>query len=77
MKTTNKEKYIIVEAENGILTEFKEGNDISTYNSFLKAFLPLALDLSTIREITAEEDKAYKEQQEAFYKEKEEEVAPE
>ena len=58
MKTTNKEKYIIVEAENGILTEFKEGNDISTYNSFLKAFLPLALDLSTIREITAEEDKA-------------------
>lgn len=63
MKTINKEKYLIIEADKGFLTSFQPTDDIKTYNGFKKAIKPLNSDLSIYREITESEHQDYLNQQ--------------
>ena len=57
MKVEIKPKFQIVTPEEGyILTNYKEGDDILDYSSFMSCYCPLDCDHSHIREITVEED---------------------
>jgi hypothetical protein len=57
MKVEIKPKFQIVTPEEGyVLTNYKEGDDIRSYNSFMSCYCPLDCDHSHIREITAAED---------------------
>lgn len=50
-------KFQIVTSEDGfVLTNYKEGDDILTYSSFISCYCPLGCDHSHIREITVAED---------------------
>lgn len=61
MKVEIKPKFQIVTPEDGfVLTNYKEGDDILTYSSFMSCYCPLDCDHSHITEITIEEDEAYK-----------------
>lgn len=46
--------------EGNLLTSYKEGDDISTYESVLVMYVPSDFDTSTIKEITKAEDKELK-----------------
>lgn len=57
MKVEIKPKFQIVTPEEGfVLTNYKDGDDILTYSSFMSCYCPLDCDHSHIREITVEED---------------------
>ena len=57
MKVEIKPKFQIVTPEEGfVLTNYKEGDDICSYDSFKSCYCPLDCDHSHIREITAAED---------------------
>lgn len=57
MKVEIKTKFQIVTPEEGfVLTNYKNGDDILTYDSFMSCYCPLDCDHSHIREITVEED---------------------
>lgn len=69
MKVNNYKTFKEVVSEDGYyLTDYKEDQPISEYNSFKIASYPLNADLSGLYEIEADKDKAYKEAQEEFYK---------
>ena len=57
MKVEIKAKFQIVTPEDGfVLTNYKEGDDIRSYDSFKSCYCPLDCDHSHIREITVAED---------------------
>lgn len=57
MKVEIKPKFQIVTPDEGyVLTNYKEGDDILDYSSFMSCYCPLDCDHSHIREITVEED---------------------
>ena len=57
MKVEIKTKFQIVTPEEGyVLTNYKEGDDIRSYDSFMSCYCPLDCDHSHIREITVAED---------------------
>lgn len=57
MKVEIKPKFQIVTPEEGfVLTNYKEGDDILTYNSFKSCYCPLDCDLKHLSEISIEED---------------------
>ena len=57
MKVDIRPKFQIVTPEEGfVLTNYKDGDDILTYDSFMSCYCPLDCDHSHIREITAAED---------------------
>lgn len=52
---------ITPETLGNLLTLYREGEDIIQYESYKVMYTPADFDMSTIREITPEEDAAYKE----------------
>ena len=57
MKIENKEKFRVIEAEDGfVLTTYTPEEDIRGYSSFESCYSPLNGDISHIREISNEED---------------------
>ena len=59
MKVEIKPKFQIVTPEDGfVLTNYKEGDDIRSYDSFKSCYCPLDCDLKHISEISIEEDAA-------------------
>lgn len=62
MKTTVNEtlKFIHIVAEDGMcITDYKEGDDILNYTSSRQMYCPLSVDLSSLIEITEEQDAEY------------------
>ena len=61
--TTNVGSNITIEADAGyMITEWKEGSDIATFNSFRKAYMPIKNTYPDYRTITKEEsDRLYME----------------
>lgn len=53
-------KKITPETPGNLLTMFFEGDDIMSYESSKTMYVPETFDLTSIREITPEEDKGYK-----------------
>ena len=53
-------KKITPETPGNLLTIFFEGDDIMSYESSKTMYVPETFDLTSIREITPEEDAAYK-----------------
>lgn len=58
-------KKITPEILGNLLTIFFEGDDIMNYESSKTMYVPETFDLTSIREITPEEDAAYKQAREA------------
>lgn len=61
------EKYIILVAEEGYITNY-DGSDILNYSYAKVVYTPLNEDISTYREITEEENLKYIEEQEEILK---------
>ena len=53
-------KKITPETPGNLLTMFFEGDDIMNYESSKTMYVPESFDLTSIREITPEEDNGYK-----------------
>lgn len=58
-------KKITPETEGNYLTTYREGDDIKTYEGVKAVYTPADFDASTVREITPEEDAAYKQARDA------------
>lgn len=57
MKVEIRERFQIVTPDDGyVLTNYKDGDDIRGYDSFMSCYCPLGCDHSHIREITVAED---------------------
>lgn len=62
MKIEKTDKYIKIVAEDGhYLTSYKEGDNIWEYTSSRIIFTPLTADISTLRDITVEDNNKYEE----------------
>ena len=73
MKVEIKTKFQIVTPEEGyVLTNYKEGDDIRSYDSFMSCYCPLDCDLKHISEISIEEDAILMEKLEELLKLEEE-----
>lgn len=48
-----------------LLTRYQDGENVAKYESYKVMYMPPDADVSTIREITPEEDAAYKQAREA------------
>lgn len=60
MKVEIKEKFKVVKPEDGYkLTNYKDGDDIMSYSSFVECVCPLNCDLEHLNEITIEQDAEY------------------
>lgn len=73
MKVQYNEKFNfnhITAEENMVFTDW-DGKDIRTYSSTTEMYCPVTVDLSLFYEVSFEDDKMYKEQQEEAFKEDE------
>lgn len=71
MNVKNKTYKKITPSKDGnVLTTYKDGDDILTYESALVMYVPYNFDTSEIREITKEEDTNYKNEKDLSIKRK-------
>lgn len=68
MKVEIKPKFQIVTPEDGfVLTNYKDGDNILSYDSYMSCYCPLGCDHSHIREITVAEDAVLRSERDKAY----------